>query len=262
MRIKRAVVVVAAMAAGSPAWGRSTRSVPADTLRCPYMPGRVYRLRLIPGAPFVIELPQGEAARNIWFDSRWWSAETRPGSARVVLRAIGTPEVVGKRGLIHIETEPSDLRMSLKVQAVSETEDVPAALQIYLEGSALAEPMKRQVRKAVDSELVYAKKMAEERARAEFEAWRRQALANLRTDYEWGGDFRIHRVADDKVQTFITLPEASDRAVIQFVDKAGKKEVVNYELENGMYVVQNKVLRAGEKFRLILGKEQAWVALR
>jgi hypothetical protein len=58
------------------------------------------------------------------------------------------------------------------------------------------------------------------------------------------------------------LPEASDRAVIQFVDKTGKTELVNYELENGTYVIQNKVLRPGEKFRLVLGKQQAWVALK
>ena len=48
----------------------------------------------------------------------------------------------------------------------------------------------------------------------------------------------------------------------QFVDKAGKTEVVNYELENGTYVIQNKVLRPGEKLRLVLGKQQAWIALK
>jgi hypothetical protein len=102
----------------------------------------------------------------------------------------------------------------------------------------------------------------QEKARAEFESWRKKLLQNVRADYEWGGDFRISRVVDDRVQTFVSLPEASDRAVIQFVDKTGKTELVNYELENGTYVIQNKVLRPGEKFRLVLGKQQAWVALK
>ena len=69
-------------------------------------------------------------------------------------------------------------------------------------------------------------------------------------------------MVDDRVQTFVTVQDASDRAITQFVDKAGKSEVVNYELENGMYVIQNKVLRPGERFRLVLGKQQAWIALK
>jgi len=120
------------------------------------------------------------------------------------------------------------------------------------------------MRKTLDHDLVYAQKQAEEHARAEFDAWRKGALANLRGDeaYDRGGDFRITRVVDDRVQTFVSIPNATDRAVIQFVDKTGHAELVNYEVENGTYVIQNKVLRPGEKFRLILGKEQGWVALK
>jgi hypothetical protein len=180
----------------------------------------------------------------------------------VVVRALGSPEVVGKRGSIHIETQPSDLRVSLKVEAVPEDAEALVALEIYRESNPKADAASEEVKKRVDAELVYARKQAEERARNEFEAWRKQALANLRADYEWGGDFRITRVVDDRVQTFVTVPDASDRAVIQFVDKAGKREIVNYELANGVYTIQNKVLRPGEKLRLILGKEQAWIALK
>jgi hypothetical protein len=239
--------------------GKAAASRAADVLRVPYGPGAVYRLRLAAGAPCVVELPAGEKARNIWFDARWWGAESTPGSSRVVVRALGSSEVVGKRGSIHIETEPSDLRISLKVEAVSEDAEAPAALEVYREG-AKTDQASQEARKRLDTELVYARKHAEDKARAEFETWRRQALSTLRTEYDWGGDFRITRVVDDRVQTFITVPDASDRAVIQFVDKAGKKEIVNYELGNGVYTVQNKVLRPGEKLRLILGKEQAWVA--
>lgn len=238
------------------------KAAPADVLRLPYSAGGVYRLRLAAGAPCAIELPAGEAAKNIWFDARWWGAESTPRSGRVLVRALGSDEVVGKRGLVHIETEPGNLRISLKVEAVSEDTDTPAALEIYREGVPAAEAGAAEAKKRLDTELVYAHKHAETKARVEFEAWRRQALANLRTSYEWGGDFRITRVVDDGVQTFISVPGASDRAVIQFVDKAKRAEVVNYELGNGLYTVQNKVLRPGERLRLILGKEQAWVGLK
>jgi hypothetical protein len=235
-----------------------------DTVRLPYSRGKVYQVRLLPGAPFALELPAGESVKNLWFDSRWWAAETTPGASRVFLRAIGASDVVGRRGFVHIETDPSDLRLSIRVEAVQDSAEVPAALEIYVEGSALNDPGQRQMRKTIDRELVYLQKHAEDAARAEFEAWRKNAMVNLRGDeaYERGGDFRINRVVDDHVQTFITTSNASDTAVIQFVDKSGHGELVNYELENGTYVVQNKVLRPGEKFRLVLGKEQGWVALK
>jgi len=235
-----------------------------DTVRLPYSRGKVYQVRLLPGAPFALELPAGESVKNLWFDSRWWAAETTPGASRVFLRAIGASDVLGRTGFVHIETDPSDLRLSIRVEAVQESAEVPAALEIYVEGSALNDPGQRQMRKTMDREMVYLQKHAEDAARAEFEAWRKGAMVNLRGDeaYERGGDFRINRVVDDHVQTFITTAIASDTAVIQFVDKSGHAELVNYELENGTYVVQNKVLRPGEKFRLVLGKEQGWVALK
>ncbi|HZL21136.1 MAG TPA: TrbG/VirB9 family P-type conjugative transfer protein [Polyangia bacterium] len=236
----------------------------ADTLRLPYSPGKVYQVRLLPGAPFALELPAGESAKNIWFDNHWWAAESTPGASRVFLRALGSSDVVGRTGFVHIETDPSDLRLSLRVEAVRESAIVPAALEIYIEGSALNDPAQRQMRKSISREVLYAQKQAEEQARAQFDSWRKNAMVNLRGDeaYDRGGDFLISRVVDDKVQTFISVPNATDRAVIQFVDKTGRPELVNYEIENATYVVQNKVLRPGEKFRLILGKEQGWVALR
>ncbi len=233
-----------------------------DTLRLPYTPGKVYQVRLLPGAPFALELPRGESARNIWFDARWWAAESTPGSSRVFLRAQGMEDVVGRKGFIHVETEPSDLRISLRVEAVAETGEVAAGLEIYLEGSALEDPVHREAKRMADKELLYVRHQEQEKARADYEGWRKSMLANVRSDYEWGGDFRVSRVVDDGVQTFVKVAEASDHAVIQFVDKTGRAELVNYELENGCYVIQNKVLRPGEKFRLVLGKQQAWVGLK
>jgi len=233
-----------------------------EIVRLPFTAGKVYEVRLMPGAPFALELPAGETARNIWFDNRWWAAESTPGSSRVFLRALGTPDVIGRKGFVHVETDPSDYRICLRVEAVPETVEVGGGLEIYSEGSALNDPVRRQARKMADKELLYVQHRERDKARAEYESWRKNMLANVRADYEWGGDFRISRVVDDRVQTFVTLPEASDRAVIQFVDKAGHVEIVNYELENGTYVIQNKVLRPGEKLRLVLGKQQAWIALK
>jgi hypothetical protein len=244
--------------------GGTASSAPArrhsDTLRYPYVPGAVFRVRLVPGSPFVVELPSGETAANVWRDTQYWMGETTEGSTRVVLRPLGSSDVVGRKGFIHIETVPSNLLISLRVQAVADTEDVPAVLQIYLEGSAARDPFKRQVREAVDAELLLARRHAVDEERAKFEAWKRATLSNFHADYEWGGDFQITRVVDNRLQTSISVPDGSDKAVIQFIDQAGRAEVVNYEFSNGVYTLENKVLRRGEKFRLILGKEKAWVA--
>jgi type IV secretory pathway VirB9-like protein len=245
----------------SPGTAGANGRVP-DTLRFPYSPGMVYRLKLIPGSPFVVELPEGEHASNVWRDVRYWMAETTEGSSRVLVSPIATSDIVGKKGFIHIETAPSNLRITLKVEAVGEATEVPGALQLYVEGASAENTLRSQVKKAVDSELVWARKAAEEKARAEFEAWKRSTLATFHDDYEWGGDFRIARVVDNRIQTYITVPDGSDKAVLYYVDKTGKKEIINYEYQNGTYLVQNKVLRPGEKFRLVLGKEQAWIGLK
>ena len=165
---------VPALAASAP--------VSPDTLRLPYNRGKVYQVRLLPGAPFALELPVGESVKNLWFDNRWWAAETTPGASRVFLRAIGASDVVGRTGFIHIETDPSDLRLSVRVEAVHDSAAIPAALEIYVEGSALNDPAQRQMRKSIDRELVYAQKQAQDNARSQFDAWRKNAMVNLRGD--------------------------------------------------------------------------------
>jgi len=229
---------------------------------CPVPGGQGLSDQVDAGGAVRARAPCGGVARNIWVDNRWWKAESTPGSSRVFLRALGSDDVVGRRGFIHVETDPSDYRISLRVEGVPETAEVSAGLEIYVEGSPLNDPVRLQARRIADKELLYIQRREQERARADVEAWRKNLLQHMRADYEWGGDFRIGRVVDDRVQTFVTVPDASDRAVIQFVDKAGKVEVVNYELENGTYTIQNKVLRPGEKFRLVLGKRQAWIGLK
>jgi hypothetical protein len=152
MRTRTTVVGIVVLMGGlgrayeARAAGKAASKAQPDVQRSPYSAGAVYRLRLAAGAPCVIELPAGETAKNIWFDGRWWAAESTPGSSRVVVRALGSSEVVGKRGVIHIETDPSDLRISLKVEAVSEDADALAALEIYREGRG-TDPVKQEVKK-------------------------------------------------------------------------------------------------------------------
>jgi hypothetical protein len=232
-----------------------------DTQKLPYLPSKIYNLRLIPGAPAVVELPQGELAHNIWYDKSFFKAESTPDTNRVVIQAINTPEAVGRTSFIHIETEPSNLRISLKVEGVPDRQEVPGVLQIYLDGADEGGLVNAQVQQRVQKETVYARKFAQDKAAADFQAWRQQLLQNMNDHYVWGGDMVIQRVVDDRVQTFVSMPKASDLAVIELQDKAGKPDKVNYELENGCYVI-NKVLRPGEKWHLILGKEQAWIKVK
>lgn len=236
-----------------------------DSLKLPYLSGKVYPVRVTPGNPFMLELPTGERAKNIYHDAKYWQAESTPESGRVAIRAVRSSDIVGTVGSIQIETEPSDLLITIRCEVVEERNQVPLAMQIYLDSGALQGTdsiIKSQVDRRLSKEMAYVNRAAEERVKSDFAAWKKQALENMRSTYEWGGDFKIDRVVDDKVQTYIYCSSASDHAVLELVDKSGKQEKVNYELENGCYLVQNKVLRPGEKFRLLLGKEKAWVALK
>ena len=232
-----------------------------DTQKLPYLPTKIYSLHLMPGAPAVIELPQGELAHNIWYDKSFFKAESTPDTNRVVVQALNTPDAVGRTSYIHIETEPSNLRISLKVEGVPDRQEAPGVLQIYMDGVDEGSLVNAQVRKQVRKEAVYAERFAQEKASADFQAWRQQLLQNMYDSYKWSGDMVIDRVVDDKVQTFVSMPKASDLAVIELLDKSGKPDKVNYELENGCYVI-SKVLRPGEKWHLILGKEQAWIKVK
>jgi hypothetical protein len=236
----------------------------ADTLRYPYREGAVYRVKLVPGAPFVVELPSGEGARAVWRDPQYWHADWVAGATRVIIRPLDMSEVIGRRGFIHIETTPSNLRISLRVEAVRPNIDVPGVLRVYLTEDTAASPMQRQVRQAVDAELPLVRKHVEAEERQKYEAFKRQLLSSFRDDYDWGGDFRITKVIDNSLQTFVTVPGGNDTAVIQFVTKGGQVEIVEYEFDakTGVYTLANKVLRKGEKLRLVLGKEKAWIALK
>ena len=224
--VSLARVALGESAPGGPPRKRSEKVVVRDTVRVPYLAGKVYQIKLMPGAPFALELPAGESARNIWVDNRWWKAESTPGSSRVFLRALGSDDVVGRLGFIHVETDPSDYRISLRVEGVPETAEVSAGLEILRRGqSAQRSGPAGSAKNRRQGAALHAAARAGEGAGGGG-SLAQESPTNVRADYEWGGDFRIGRVVDDRVQTFVTVPDASDRAVIQFVDKAGRVEVV------------------------------------
>ena len=258
------VAVLASSTAVARPATRKASSEEVDMLRYPYREGAVYRVRLVPGVPFVVELPSGESVARVWRDAEYWKADYVRGESRVVIRPLAMDEVLGRKSFIHIETSPSNLRISLRVQAVDDSVDVPAALKVYLTAEPGAQPLQNQVRQAVDAELPLVRRHIAQEERARYDAFKRSLLTSFRDDYEWGGDFAITKVVDNRLQTFVTIPGGSDKAVIQYVDKAGKTEILNYEFDasSGVYTLENKVLRKGEKFRLILGKEKAWIGLK
>lgn len=45
-----------------------------STQKSPYQAERVYKLRLIPGSPVMVEIPMGETPENIWYDKLWWKS--------------------------------------------------------------------------------------------------------------------------------------------------------------------------------------------
>ena len=57
--------------------------------------------------------------------------------------------------------------------------------EIYLEGSALEDPVHREAKRMADKELLYVRHQEQEKARADYEGWRKSMLANVRSDYEW-----------------------------------------------------------------------------
>ncbi len=248
-------------------------SSPSGTIRLPFQKGRVYRLQLRPADPVLLELPEGHSVASLWFDKDSWQVETVPGASEVSLMAKPFNDLEEHRGFVHIVTTKS-YRISIELQAVDEGTRVPAALELYDEGAASGVPglaESQEARRKADRELLYAQKMAAEEVRSKTAAFRQRVLSRLRpnTDFEWSGDFIVANVTDDSVQSFIVLQDkAADRPVVQFIDANRKSEMVNCDLDppsagapHGTYVV-NRVLRAGEKFKLILGKQATWISLK
>lgn len=237
-------------------------SVYGDIVRIPYQSFKVYKVHVAPGSPLMVELPEGETAnKGIWIDTSWWKAESIPGSNRLVVTAIPAEGIVGKRTFMHVETTPSNLRISFELEAVGEQERVPAVVKLYLDAPDADTAYKRQFTQAVADQTADIQRSTEEVYRRKLEEWKDQAATKFYDLYKWSGDVDVERVISDGVQTriFSNAPELSS---VGFINKDGDKpEVVNFTLQNGVYII-NRVLQSGEKFVLTLGKKTTTIKVR
>ena len=72
--------------------------------RVPFQSGRVYRLVLVPGAPFALELPLGEGVRAASCDRQWFKAEGDESSNRLMVSAMAADGVEAKRSFLQVES--------------------------------------------------------------------------------------------------------------------------------------------------------------
>jgi type IV secretory pathway VirB9-like protein len=230
-----------------------------DIMRVPYQTSKVYRLRLFPGSPTIIELPYGESVDNIWIDSQWWGAESTPDSNRVVVRALAADGILGRKTLFHLETKPNGLRVSFALEAVSDFERQPGVFQLYLAGEDAGLMAKRAVDAKVAQRVAELRTVSDVQARQDLDNWRAEAASKFRNAYSKSGSLEITKIIDDGVQTFIYSPER-ELSNLSFKNQDGKEEVLNYELHNGAYIV-NRVLQKNEAFVLNLGKKKTTIRL-
>ena len=227
-------------------------------LKSPYKAERVYKIRLIPGAPVMVELPMGESPENIWYDPQWWKAESTPGSNRLVLKALAADGVRGRKSNIHVETVPSNLRISLQVEAVGEDQDPPSVVSLYLDGSDLEAKARVQAYAKVMHDATLFKKSMTEDMRASFEAWKAKAVTTMKDAYKFDkGKLGLERVVSDGNQTFISI-KTTEQPAMKLKNRDGVEETLNYEVKEGTFIV-NHVLLDGEQFLLVVGKETATI---
>lgn len=231
-----------------------------DIMRLPYQSHKVYRLRLYPGSPTIIELPYGESVDNIWIDSHWWGAESTPDSNRVVVRALAAEGVLGRKTLFHLETKPNGLRISFALEAVSDFERQPGVCQLYLDGEDGSMLVKRTVDSRVAQRVSELRASSDHQAKLDFDTWRVDAVSKFRNNYASSGSLEVTKVVDDGIQTFIYSPER-ELSNLSFKNQDGKEEVLNYELHNGAYIV-NRVLQKEEAFVLNLGKKKTKIHIQ
>ncbi len=232
-----------------------------------YSPYTVYEVKLVPGVPLALEIPKGDSITDILCDVQWFKGEAIPDTNLASLKALSISGVVGRMTFFHILTN-AGLRITVQAEAVHEPTTTNArmtgVLMIELDGSddgRTAGKAIRDLRKARETPPPVEKAQKAGQEGEDLTKWKQETIRSLRESYRWGGDFAVERVVDDKLQTMIFMPQGSDRATIEIVDRSGHPEKVNYEFQNGVYTIQ-KVLRPGERFRLVLGMEQEVIGLK
>lgn len=228
------------------------------TQKSPYQAERVYKVRCVPGSPVMVELPMGEEAGQIWNDKQWWKVESTPGSNRILITALAADGVRGRKSNVHVETYPSNLRVSFQVEAVGEDQEPPSVVTLYLDGNDLEAKARVQAYSKALHDAGLFKKTISEDMRANFEAWKAKAVTTMKDSYKFEkGKLGLERVVSDGNQTFISI-KTTEQPALKLKNRDGVEETLNYEVKEGTFIV-NHVLLDGEQFILVVGKETATI---
>lgn len=226
-----------------------------EAIRMPYQANRIYKLRIAPGSPVAIVLPEGETFKNMYCDKYYFLAESTPGSNLGIIRAIPAAGVVGKSTNLICETQPLGLNINFVVEVVDRLESGSMApcWTFYLEGQDPVIAARRAALQEVQAQYAEGREM---QAR-EVESRLISSLGRLRTTYKFPKE--IKKVVDDGVRTFIYVPDSQEQGALKVETKNGD-EVPTFKFDNGVYQVF-RTLRDGERFVLEVGKTKYTIKL-
>lgn len=226
--------------------------------RVPFQSGRVYRLVLVPGAPFVVELPMGEGVRLASCDRQWFKAESDESSNRLMVSAIAAEGVEAQHSFLQVEST-SGVLYSFALEIGSSATTPAAGLSIYMDGSDKETSYRKAAMAQVGAQTVALQGDLERRMRGEFNRWKAETLASYSSAYRVDQDgIKLEKVLSNSVQTYLYTRGLSEVPTVLLINRDKKEEVLDFEHDNGVFVV-NRVLRPGERFVLAVGKSKATV---
>lgn len=226
--------------------------------RVPFQSGRVYRLVLVPGAPFALELPLGEGVRAASCDRQWFKAEGDESSNRLMVSAMAAEGVEAKRSFLQVEST-SGILYSFALEVGSPTLTPAAGLSIYMEGTDKEASYRKAAMAQAGAQTVAFQGELERRMRGEFNRWKAETLASYSSTYKVEQDgIKLDKVLSNSVQTYLYTRNLSEIPTVKLVNRDKQEEVLDFEHDNGVFVV-NRVLRPGERFILAAGKSKATV---
>lgn len=240
----------------APARENQDRLLFGESIRLPYIEGRIYKMYLAPGSPVAVQLPEGETVSNLWLDGYWFKGQSTPGSRVAVITAIPSINVVGKSTNCIIETKPLGLTINFVVECVQDIDSTMSpSWTFYVEG---ADPV-IQVRRDALNQIQSMGAAMRDGLQQENEAWKVDTLGRIRFAYKTTGH-DVKKVLDDGLQTWIFTPEATEQGSLKVVGPDKLEEVLTPKYDNGVYKVA-RVLRAKEKFVLSIGKNETKITL-
>jgi len=237
--------------------------VAGDSVRIPYQANRIYYIRIVAGAPVMVELPLGETVKNIWIDKNFFSGEAVPGGSRVLLKALPAEDVDGKKTFVHIETR-NDLRFSAELECVSSGDHrglPPGVYTFYLTGQDEEVSKRNLIQQQASAQAEEYQNGIDAKNKAVFSGWQADAMEKMHDQYKVNGPLPVRKVVDNGVQTWIFITGVYEINSLKVINRDKKEEVVDFEFVNGAYTA-NRILKEGERFELDNGKEKTQIVRR